>query len=465
MSVSNLVMGCELLEGRQLFNAASPPTVNFEQYVKGSGTSRTFAVYYDGVDAIDKRTLDSNDIWVFGGNDFGARAVFVASAKTKRGNGLIARYRIDGILGGNYSIEMGEGEVRDIFGAMVNPGTIGAFSVGRKGRTVVVDPSRQLNPILEDGGTTNGPSFEPPEIDTSFGTVIGAFNFGGDAADMLGSGGVNVHFDSWHFGGLAAKRSVASGTTRSPFSVAITSPVANDLYDAVVGDQAVFESEVFTYSQSTITLEITGLDPTKKYQFQFLHGEARVTTFEYLSNPLFSLPTGQNVQTFLSFGQTPGLADSDSVVRVSGTTGLRCDMPLSPTRGPSYSGLVVAVADGGGGAPAAPTPKIARKSVRLNGPSHQFDLTFSGATAAGLASTNVLITGPGGYSARATMVGVLFNSDGSQTATYRIDGIEATGSYSISVDGVDVGRATLFYLVPVKWEAAPVAVARRHRGR
>src|SRR3954447_15637508 len=104
MSASNLVMGCELLEGRQLFNAASPPTVNFEQYVKGSGTSRTFAVYYDGVDPINLKTLDSSDIWVFGDNDSGARAVFVASAKTKRGNGLTARYRIDGILGGNYKI-------------------------------------------------------------------------------------------------------------------------------------------------------------------------------------------------------------------------------------------------------------------------------------------------------------------------------------------------------------------------
>jgi hypothetical protein len=112
-----------------------------------------------------------------------------------------------------------------------------------------------------------------------------------------------------------------------------------------------------------------------------------------------------------------------------------------------------------------PTPKIARKSVRLKAASHLFDLTFSGATAAGLASTDVLISGPGGYSARATMVGVMFNADGSQVATYRIDGIEATGSYSISVDGVDVGRATLFYLVPVKWEAATVAVGKRHRGR
>src|SRR3954465_2130437 len=149
MSASNLVMGCELLEGRRLLSAASPPTVVFEQYVKGSGTSRTFAVYYDGVDKIDKRTLDSNDIWVFGDNDFGARAVFVASAKTKRGNGLIARYRIDGILGGSYMIEMGEGEVTDTTGAMVDPGLIGAFSVGGKGRTAVVDPSRQFNPILD----------------------------------------------------------------------------------------------------------------------------------------------------------------------------------------------------------------------------------------------------------------------------------------------------------------------------
>jgi hypothetical protein len=100
----------------------------------------------------------------------------------------------------------------------------------------------------------------------------------------------------------------------------------------------------------------------------------------------------------------------------------------------------------------------------LKGASHLFDLTFNGATAAGLASTDVLVSGPGGYSARATMAGILFNSDGTQVATYRIDGIEATGTYAISVDGVNVGNPTFFFLVPVKWEMAVVAVTgRRHR--
>jgi len=68
MKASNLVMGCELLEGRLLFNAASPPTVEFEQYVKGSGTSRTFAVYYDGADPIDKKTLDLLQAYDWPGN-------------------------------------------------------------------------------------------------------------------------------------------------------------------------------------------------------------------------------------------------------------------------------------------------------------------------------------------------------------------------------------------------------------
>jgi hypothetical protein len=98
----------------------------------------------------------------------------------------------------------------------------------------------------------------------------------------------------------------------------------------------------------------------------------------------------------------------------------------------------------------------------LNGPSHTFDLAFNGATAAGLASTDVLVTGPGGYSARARMVNVLFNADGRQVATYQIDGVEATGSYSVSVDGVDVGRTTLFYLLPIKWKAAQAA-GKKHR--
>src|SRR3954452_12889555 len=119
----------EQLEARRLYNAASPPTVNFEQYVKGTGASRTFAVYYDGVDPIDRTTLDGNDLRVFGGNDFSAAATFVGMAKTKRGNGLIARYRVDGLLGGLYQIEMGEGEVTDTTGAQVQPGVIGAFRI------------------------------------------------------------------------------------------------------------------------------------------------------------------------------------------------------------------------------------------------------------------------------------------------------------------------------------------------
>jgi hypothetical protein len=451
MKASNPVMGCELLEERRLFNAATPPKVVFEQYVKGSGGSRTFAVVYDGVDPIDKRTLDSNDIRVSGGNDFGARAVFVASAKTKRGNGLIARYRVDGILGGSYSIEMGEGEVTDTYGAQVPGGIIGAFAVGRRGRTVVLDPSRAFTPVLDVGGTINGPSSSPPAIDTSFGKVIGAFNFGGDAVDMVGSTGVNVHFDSWHAG--------RAGQT-SPFSVAISTPFPNDLFDAAVGTGLVYETEIYAASRSTETIEITGLDPSRKYSFQFLHGDARGTSFGYASNPLFSLPTGQSVQTFLSFGQTHGLADSNTVVRVSGTTGLRCDMPASPSREPSYSGLVVEVA--ADATPKIATPALVRQCFRLNGPSHTFDLAFNGATAAGLASTDVLVTGPGGYSARARMVNVLFNADGRQVATYQIDGVEATGSYSVSVDGVDVGRTTLFYLLPIKWEAAQAA-GKKHR--
>jgi hypothetical protein len=460
MNTLSAVMGLERLEERRLCSAASPPTVAFSQYLKGSGTSRTFGVVYDGVDPIKRNTLDNNDIWVFGGNDFGARAVFVGSAKTKHGNTLLARYRIDGLAGGTYSIEMGEGQVTDTLGAQVDPGIIGAFNVGRRGRTTVLDPSRSGG-MVQVIRTTWGPSSVPPAIDTAFGTVIGAMNFGGGAADVVGSTGAVVHFESRLASSLivGAKRARAQVTT--PFSVAIESPFAEDLFDATVGDQTVYESEVYTASNATETMEITGLDPTRTYQFQFLHGDTRFGEVEYdPTTQTFSLPSGATSQTDLMFGVTPGLADSNTVVVVTGTTSLRYDMPPAPARGPSFSGLVVSVSNSG---PApTPTPKLKRGSVRLKGTSHTFDLTYSGATAAGLASTNVQVTGPGGYSARATMVNVLFNTDGTQVATYRIDGVETTSSYSISVDGVDVGRTTLFFLVPVKWEPAAV-VGRRHR--
>jgi len=459
--------GLEALEARRMFSAASPPTVAFEQYMKGDGTSRTFAVFYDGVDPIDRTTLGTGDVHVFGANDFFANAVLVATAKTKHGNGLIARYRVDGIMGGDYSIEMGEGEVTDTTGAMVDPAIIGAFKIGKKGRTLVVNPNDQaLTPSVQVMGTTFGPSFAPPAIDTSFGTVIGAVNFGGVATTVTGSTGVPVQFFGQSTFGVATPI-----RPTFPFSVSIISATQSpgDLGVASVGSEPVYETEVYTASWADEILTVSGLDPARAYRFQFLHGDSRPNTFQYgETTQYFSLPTGESTVTSLSFNSTTPTSDSNTAVIVSGTTGLQYRMPASPTRGPSFSGMVVEVADGGVIPQTIASAQFVRKSVRIVGPSQTFDVAYSSGggsvvTAVSMAEKTVLVSGPGGYSARALLAGATPGADGTSViATYRVDGIETTGTYAVSVDGVTVAKPTLFYLLPIKWEMATVGTKRRH---
>jgi hypothetical protein len=462
--------GLEALEARRLYSAASPPTVNFEYYVKGTGTSRTFAVYYDGVDSIDRTTLDGNDIRVFTDNDFTTPAAFVGMAKTKRGNGLIARYRADGLVGGLYQIEMGEGEVTDVYGAQVQPGVLGGFRIGRKGRTTIEDPHNQqrlTGASVRVVGTRYGPHSAPPAIDTSFGTVIGAVNFGGAAADVTGSTGVNVHFQSQ----LASSGTAA---TTLPFVVSLAAstatPSPGDLADRTVGSQGVYETEIYSVYGVDELLKVSGLDPAKTYRIQFLHGDSRVTSMGYASTPqsFFTQPVGF-ATTPLAFDTTTADAESNTTVEMTGSDVLTYRMPPSNTRGPSFSGMVVSV----GGGPVVPQvvlppASFVRSSVQMSGASQAFNLAFapgSTLTAAGLAASFVTLSGPGGYEARAALAGVTFGKNGGAVATYKVDGIDVTGSYRIMVGGAqDVAKPTFFYLVPIKWETNVITVARRrHR--
>jgi hypothetical protein len=436
----------------------------FEQYVRGSGASRTFAVIYDGVDAILRTSLGDDDVRVFGDNDFSAPATFLGMAKTRHGNGLIGRYRVDGLLGGLYEIEMGEGAIKDVTNAPVTGGVIGAFRIARRGRTTVENPPVAQGPMLNVVGTTYGPSFAPPAIDTSFGTVIGALNFGGSAMDVTGTTGQVVHFQSQHAGGTA-------GTTL-PFSVSVVAltatPSATDVAERSVGSQGLYETEIYSFYGPDLVMKISGLDPAKSYRFQFLHGDSRLGS-SYAATQHFSLPnTGEQATAPLAFDTTTADADSNTVVIVSGTDVLKYQMPPAPTKNASFSGLVVEESSGGGGsASQMGAATYLRKSIRLTGAAGQmFDLSFANGggrvvTAAGLASTAVTLSGPGGYSALATLVGFSTTDPSNTIVTYRIDGVESTGSYAISVGGQAVAKPTLFFLTPIKWETNTVVTRRR----
>lgn len=162
----------------------------------------------------------------------------------------------------------------------------------------------------------------------------------------------------------------------------------------------------------------------------------------------FTLPTGESATTSLAFNTTADDGDSNTIVDVSGTTGLEYQMPGTQSRAASFSGVVIEASDD-----IAPSGSdFMRSSVKLSGISQTFDLAFSGlaATAGKISTQPVVVTGPKGFSAVASLLQIR-SSDQGLVGTYRLDGIDVTGTYSIFVNGQQVVRATFFYLRPVIW--------------
>jgi hypothetical protein len=245
----------------------------------------------------------------------------------------------------------------------------------------------------------------------------------------------------------------------SPITATITSPNPSDLADQTVGDRLVQETETFTLSGATETLTIAGLDPTRAYRFQFLHGDDRGGDFPYHSTPqMFEIPSGQTTNAPLAFGSLSGDTDSNTAVIVSGTTGLTYRMPPSDSRGPSFSAVVIEASPSV--APPTPVPfetaSFVRSSVRITGSAQTFQIAYgdssSAITAARLAQQEVLVTGAGGFAARAKLVAVGdFSTGNSVVATYSVDGIAFTSRYTVSVLGNPIAGVTLFYLRPQWW--------------
>jgi hypothetical protein len=435
-------LSVEPLEPRRLLSAG--PTATFMQYVKGTGNSRTFAVLYDSAQPIDRATLDNFQIYVIGTNDFNAPATFLGASRHDPGTGWVAQYRIDGIMGGAYTIKSPY-QPASAPSTPLNP-DLGGFIVGRKGHTI--PRGGEITPAIEVVGTTFGTSEFPPEIDTSFGEVVRAVNFGGDAQSLTGSTGIAVQFDSRHAQSLGAKRKHPKGA-RTGIQATIFSD-SESLFEQITGDNPIFETEIFNDNSSTLTLEITGLDPAKRYRIQFLHGDGSGGEVPYQeASQNFTLPTGENATTSLLFNTSEEDADSNTIVDISGTTALEYTMPNSQSRAASFSGVVIEASDL---IPA--TTRFVRKSVRLKGASQTFALAFPGLdaeTAGSLATQPIVVTGPRGFSAVATLLDLTSNDQG-VVATYELDGIDVTGTYCISVNGQIIARPTFFYLRPVIWE-------------
>ena len=452
----------EALESRRLL-AAGSPTATFLQYLKGTGETRSFAILYAGPAPIDRATLGDGDVRVTGPNEFAADATFLGAAKYRPGTGTLARYRVSGITGGAYELEVGGEEVADVNEDLVEGAVVGGFRIGSKGRAFPRGPaqSSSLTPSVQVMGTTVGSGTTPPNVQTDFGTIVDAVNFGGTAINLLGQGGVSIQF----LGRSPQSPSTPAVLQTSPFAIEIDSAGGNDLDVDTVAGHPIFGTEVYNQSNTELTLKVSGLDPAKRYRFQFMHGDTR-TSLGYQSTPqTYQIDNGMADVAPLSFNNSPGNSYAITAVVVQGTTSLTYRMPQGVTRGPSFSGMVIEEATAGGTTP-QPTPgpgplpaaaKFLRSSVRLTGSSQTFDIAYGNPDGVDLEMVKrqpVYVHGPAGYAALATLVNVSGRlPGGGRIATYRLDWMDVTSRYAISLnEGPPAAHVTLFHLRPMGWD-------------
>lgn len=161
------------------------------------------------------------------------------------------------------------------------------------------------------------------------GTLLVAANLGGDSLTR----------DGIAFTGLQAPGGVSTWVFPiDSINITITS-TSDDLFNTTIGPDELFESEIYTDGQDAFVLNVTGLNPSLTYTFQFLHGETRDLTYD---NSMTYTDSASNSDTeSLLFG-SEGTNYVNQFVEVSGSTSLTAEMP-NGGRGPSYSGLIISI--------------------------------------------------------------------------------------------------------------------------
>ena len=182
-------------------------------------------------------------------------------------------------------------------------------------------------------------SGSPLTIKTDFGKVVDAVNIGG----------VSLKCDGVSFTGQTVpENSVAKQTIETtPFTVTLSTKSGNLASVVLAGGDALFHSEVYSMGFQDIALKISGLDPKKTYQIQYLHGDFRPDDWAKYSETkqTFTDGKGNKATSLLAFNTA---ANTDQyvivTVEVTGSESLLYDMPHSAKsdgRGPSFSGFVI----------------------------------------------------------------------------------------------------------------------------
>jgi len=175
----------------------APPVAELQvsDLTQAGQTTKSFTVTYSDNLAIDVSTIDANDLWVSGPNGYEQPAQLVALDNTADGTPRTATYTVTppGAVwlpahNGTYTISMQADQVADTEGSFVAVGELGQFEVAVPVAiyyaSMDTDPGWTLEPQWEYGAPSYG-SGGPASGFT--GTKIIAFNLAGNYADRLGA--------------------------------------------------------------------------------------------------------------------------------------------------------------------------------------------------------------------------------------------------------------------------------------
>jgi hypothetical protein len=185
------------------------------------------------------------------------------------------------------------------------------------------------------GGTT------APTLDTSFGQLELAYNFGGTGEQI--EDGIRFTDNS------ALGDNPTYGTTNGITVAASTQPpqgqTSRNFNNDDIGDD-LWQAFSYTDKGGALTLAITGLDAGRKYQVQLLFGDNRDKWYgNYVNQRVTATVEGSGVaSTALSFGAETGNPYALLTIELSGSSFVKFTMPAAAPKvsaGPSIAGVVV----------------------------------------------------------------------------------------------------------------------------
>jgi hypothetical protein len=364
--------------------------------------SKQFTVTYSDNVAVDVATIDGNDILVTGSNGYSRAAQLVSIDSVSDGTPRVATYSIappagalwTGADGGTYQVWMQTNQVRDTEGAAVAPGLLGEFSVSVPSTVYFANMDANPGWTLEPQWQYGRPAYASGAGPTSgfTGTNIIGYNLSGNYANRLST-------------------------------VYATTPAIN------------------CSGATTLTLRFRRWLGLKNADTALIEVSTNGTgwTSIWSTSSAIADNSWQEVQHAL-----PAWAAGSSSVRV------RWGLSSNPGQNDIGWNIDDVQILGDGAVDVTPPGAVASVAniVNAGSPAHSFTVTYtddSAVNVSSLGSSNLLVTGPNGYSNLVDYIGVDTPTDGTpRIASYSVSAPNGTwnaadnGTYQITIQNGQV---------------------------